>query len=223
MKSCFFCLPVMLFFLVSCATEEQLRLPNLAATLNQQETQGCVKFFPQGKWQFVHSIVFSLRNGVSSTVIGVTSLNGTEIESALVTVEGLTLFEAAYHDDNSFEIRRAVPPFENPGFAEGLIRDVRAIFQLPIDSEVQTGHLAGKTPVCRYTDADGKITDILAADGDCLHIKNYTSDLILDRSIVGNSCRKRGSILIPEYIELKIPGRSGYTLKMTLIRADQIQ
>lgn len=222
MKSVFFCLSVLLFFLVSCATDNQLRLPDLESAENRQGKGTCAEFFPVGKWQFVHSIVFSMGNGVSSTVIGVTSLTGTEIESALVTVEGLTLFEAVYHADN-IEIKRAVPPFDNAEFAEGLIRDVRAVFQSPTGSDVQIGYLVGTTPVCRYTDVDGAITDVLTVDGDCLQIKRYTPEFILDRSIVMKSCRKDGSVLIPEYIELEIPGRSGYSLKMTLISGDRIQ
>ena len=223
MKSCLFCFSAILFFLVACAVEKPQRLPDLARTQNPQEKQACTKFFPQGQWQFVHSIVFTMKNGVGSTVLGVTTLTGTKIECALITVEGLTLFEAAYHDDNSFEIGRAVSPFDNVEFAEGLIRDVRAIFQPPNGSDVQIGHLADETPACRYTAADGKVTDILAAAGDCLQIKSYTSELILDRSIVGGSCRKNGSILIPEYITLKTFGQAGYTLKMTLISVDKVQ
>lgn len=211
-----------LIFLVACATEKPLRLPDLSGTQNPQGQQACAKFFPLGKWQFVHSIVFTMKNGISSTVIGVTTLTKREIACALITVEGLTLFEAAYHNDNSVEIGRAVPPFDNLGFAEGLIGDVRAIFQPPTASDVQIGHLADETPICRYTAADGKVTDVEAA-GDCLQITSYSADLILDRSIVGGSCTNNRSILIPKYITLKTFGRTGYTLQMTLINADKIQ
>jgi hypothetical protein len=223
MKPSFFCLPAALFFLVSCAAQSRQHLPDLAAAGDREENPACAEFFPSGKWQFVHSIIFSMENGAGSTVIGVTSLTGTTIETALVTVEGLTLFEAVYRGDNSFEIQRAVPPFDRPGFAMGLIQDVRAVFRPPAGSDMRAGKLADRTPACRYTAADGSITDIVTGAEDCLQVKSYGSDLVLERSIIGKSCRKTGSDLIPEYIELKTFGPSGYILKMTLIRADQIK
>jgi len=222
MKFSLFRLVVILFFLTACAAEQPIRLPDLVTTQDQQGKQACEQFFPAGKWQFVHSIDFTMRNGAGSTVIGVTTLTGTAIESALITIEGLTLFEAVYHEDNSFEIRRAVPPFDKPGFAQGLMSDVRAIFQLPPGSNTQIGHLTDKIPVCRYIAANGKVTDILVTE-DCLQINNYTPDLVLARSISGRSCRKQGSLLLPEHLELKTFAPTGYTLKMTLISADELQ
>ncbi len=223
MKPSLFCLSATLFFLVSCATESRQHLPDLAPAGDREGSQACTDFFPSGKWQFVHSIVFTTKDGTGSTVIGVTSLNGTTIASALVTVEGMTLFAAEYRDDNSFEIQRAVPPFDRPGFATGLIQDVRAVFQPSAGSAIRAGKLADGTPVCRYTAADGRVTDIVTGAEACLQVKSYSSDQVLVRSIVGKSCRKIGSTLIPEYVELKTFGHSAYTLKMTLIRADQIQ
>jgi hypothetical protein len=223
MRSCLFLLSAILYCLAACAPAKQPRLPDLASMQNPQGEQACARFFPPGNWQFVHSIAFTMENGVDSTVIGVTTLTGTEIECALVTVEGLMLFAAAYHDDRSFEIKRAVPPFDNPGFAEGLLHDVRTIFQPPAGSEVRIGRLADETPVCRYTAADGKVTDIMAVADDCVQIKSYTADLLPDRLIVGKSCTKDGSVLIPQSLELTTFDRTGYTLKMTLIRADRIQ
>jgi hypothetical protein len=223
MRFCLFRLSAILFFLAACAPEKPLRLPDLSGTQSPQGEQACAKFFPSGEWQFVHSIVFTAGSGAGSTVIGVTTLTGTEIACALVTVEGLTLFAAAYHADNSIEIDRALPPFDNIGFAEGLIRDVRTIFQPPVGSHVRMGRLPDETPACRYTAADGKVTDVIVAADDCVRIKSYTADLILDRSLVGKSWRKSGSVLIPEYIELTNFDPPGYSLKMTLISADRIQ
>jgi hypothetical protein len=57
----------------------------------------------------------------------------------------------------------------------------------------------------------------------CWQIKSYTSDLVMNRSITGLSCRKRGPSRIPDHILLKTYGQTGYTLKMTLISADNIK
>lgn len=226
MKSYTFYLLFIVFFMVSCATDPQLRLPEMTATEDGQEEDVCADVFPKkngGKWQFVHSIDFTMKDGSGTTVVGVTTLDENDIECALVTVEGLTLFEATFSHDNSIEIRRAIPPFDKPEFAKGLINDIMAIFQPPAGNKMQIGQLAGAASACRYVQVDGGVVDVLPDIDSCLQIKSYNPDLILERSIFGQSCREIGSSLIPDYIELKTFGRTGYTLKMTLISADNFK
>lgn len=223
MKSLCLCLSAILFFIVACAAERQLGLPSLTVAEDAHGGNGCADIFPQGRWQFVHSIDFSMRDGSGTTVVGVITLAGNNIECALITPEGLTIFEAVFHHDNNFEVRRAVPPFDTPEFAKGLIRDIRAIFQAPPSITMTAGKFAGGNPVCRYTAPGGSVIDILPQVDECWQIKSYTKELEMDRSIVGRSCRKRGSSLIPDYLELQAPGRNGYTLKMNLIRADNFK
>jgi hypothetical protein len=226
MKSYTFCLLFILLFIVACAADLQLRLPEMTAAEDRRGEDVCADVFPEqngGKWQFVHSIDFTMKDGSGTTVVGVTTLDENDIECALVTVEGLTLFEAAFSHDRSIEIRRAIPPFDKPEFARGLINDIRAIFQSPQGTKMQTGQLAGAASVCRYEEAGGGVVDVLTDKDGCLQIKNYNPDLILERSITGLPCREIGSSLIPAYIELKTIGRTGYTLKMTLISADNFK
>lgn len=215
-------LTLLLVCLVSCAKGPQSRLPELTAIEYGQKTNGCAAVFPEGNWQFAHTIDFTLENGSGTPVIGITSVNGNDIDVALITVEGLTLFDAVFHHDGSSEVRRAVPPFDGPEFAGGLIGDIRAIFQSPIGS-MAMGQIEGGTSTCRYTSAEGRVVDVLLDGSDCWQIKSYTPELIMDRSIVGRSCKKKGSSLIPDYLELKTYSQPGYTLKMTLITADNIK
>lgn len=181
---------VLLVCLAGCATPPETRLPELTATGYEQELHGCAAVFPEGNWQFAHIIDFTLGDGSGTPVIGITSLNGTDIDVALITVEGLTLFDAAFHYDGGTDVRRAVPPFDGPEFAQGLIGDIRAIFQPPTGS-MAMGQVAGVTSACRYTSAAGRVVDVLPDVSDCWQIKSYTSDLIMDRSIVGRSCKKK--------------------------------
>ncbi len=208
------------FCLFGCAAEKQLHLPDLAKSHAAHGLQACTNIFPQGRWQFIHSIDFSRRDGTGTTVLGVTSLAGNDMVSALVTAEGLTLFLADFHRDNSFTVQRAVPPFDTAEFAKGMMADIRALFQPPPGPFVQQGQLDGITPVCRYTDLNGGVVDILPNVDDCWQIRGYSSSLDLHRSIVGRSCRKTGLLSIPDNLELKTYGQAGYTLKMKLIRAD---
>ncbi len=215
------------FLLSGCAVEKQLRLPELvpaSAPYDVNHSEACADVYPQGHWQFVHSIDFSMRDGSGTTVVGITTLTGNDISSALVTVEGLTLFAADFHQDNSFKIQRAVPPFNTDEFAKGMMADIRAIFQQPAgDHKVLQGRLAGSIPVCRYVDAKGGVVDVLPNVDDCWQIKSYTPDLTMNRLIIGQSCRKNDSISIPDYLELTTYGRTGYTLKMKLISAEKIK
>ena len=219
MKSSVFLLFIMLLGLAGCAAQ-QPSLPELIAEAGEE--RGCASVFPQGRWEFVHSIDFSMADGSGATVLGVTSLAGEEIACALMTVEGFTLFEAVYWEKGGLEVRRAVPPFDKPAFAEGLMEDVRTIFRAPSPAKVQYGRVAGAVSTCRYTGGEGRITDILLAMDDCWQIRTYGADQALSRSIAGRSCRKEGESLIPEYLELKGFGHTNYTLKMTLIHVENL-
>ncbi len=223
MKNSFVGLLVLLFLLSGCAVEKRMQLPELIRTADDgQQKTACAAIFPQGKWQFVHSIEFTMKDGAGSPVIGVTTIDGNTIQCALVTVEGLTLFEAVYQGKESAVVRRAVPPFDKPEFARGLIGDIRAIFQPPPASDELTGYLADTGSVCRYKEASSGVVDIEFTESDCWQINGYSAELQLQRTIIGRSCRKKGSGCIPDSLELKTYGRNGYTLKMTLLRADNI-
>ncbi len=219
MKPSAFLLLILLLGLSACAARQQLSLPQLTADAG--EVKGCESVFPQGRWQFVHAIDYFMANGSGSTVIGVTSLAGDEISCALMTVEGLTLFEAVDRP-KGLEVRRAVPPFDKPAFAEGLMADVRTIFRAPAPATMQYGRAAGNIPTCRYTGVDGRIIDILPGADGCWQIRSYSANHTMNRSVTGRSCRKKGASLIPEHLELRGFGHTDYTLKMTLIQAENL-
>lgn len=209
-------------FLAACAAERPGLLPALSARQGVPATGECEAVFPQGEWQFVHSIDFSMRNGAGGTVVGVTSLAGDTIACALVTIEGFTLFEAVLQDDGRLDLRRAVPPFDKPAFAQGLLEDVRAIFRAPQAHSILAGQLTDNTPVCRYAGIDGRTTDVLRTRDGCWQIRTHGPARILERVIIGSSCREMEGSLIAGHLELEGFGQAGYTLKMTLIQAEKI-
>jgi len=209
--------------LAACTATGRNYLPELTAAANPEGEQGCESVFPRGSWQFVHAIDFSMADGAGSTVIGVTSLDDESIACALTTVEGFTLFAAVYHQEKGLAVERAVPPFDKPAFAEGLMADVRTIFLAPPAAGIRYGHTADRLPTCRATWPDGRISDIQQRADGCWNILTYTPEQTLERSITAQSCRKTGDTLIPEYLELKGFGHNGYTLKMTLIHADNLK
>ncbi len=222
MKLQFLLLSVVMICLAACAADKPYRLPDLNGSQSLQGIDSCTRVFPKGRWQFVHAIEFSLKDGAGSTVIGVTTLTDNSIECGLMTVEGFTLFEAVSRHGQQLKVSRAVPPFDNPEFAAGLMGDIRAIFRPPVASTVRYGEVV-EVPVCRHIMPDGRVVDVLSSVDDCWAIRSYTAEMEMDRSIFGRSCRKTGSNFIPENLVLQTYGQAGYTLNLKLIRADIIQ
>lgn len=228
----FLLLPVLIllacsFSLTACGGKQTLPLLTKADSLSE-EPASCTSIFPQGAWQFVHSIDFTLKHGGGSTVIGVTSLGPDSLECALVTPEGFTLFSGTLDRENNFAVTRAVSPFDNPSFALGLLEDLQAIFRKPV-GELQQGSLSEPlAPVCRYTTNDEKVTDILSDKNaeTCWQVRNYAPDKELIRAIAARSCQAAGpgsgSASIPQQLELQTSGPTGYTLKMKLISAEHL-
>ncbi len=205
--------------LFGCA-ERGSDLPRLPALAGEFPAEECSGLFGAGGRQFVHSIDFSMDRGYGTTVVGITTLEPAGIRCALLSVEGFTLFEAAFDRDQGLSVLRAVPPFDAPHFAKGLIADIQAIFLAP-PGEMRPGLAENGERICRFTAADGEISDVILADEGCPQIRTYTRDGLLQRVITGRDCRWSDAGLIPRYLELRSYGRSGYTLKMTLLRADE--
>jgi len=210
-------LSVLLLFSGCAHNSEQLQpFADKALRPVQQDEliQRCAAVYPQGKWQFVHTIEFFMADGRSSSVVGVTVVDGNKLNCALMTIEGFTLFEARLAD--RLEVDRAVPPFDNPAFATGLMEDVRALFVRPEVSEVHYGRLGDGAESCRMAGPDGEVTDILPLENGCWQIRTYDAGQLI-RTIIARSCRSVDSTVIPEELELTVPGPAGYILKMTLV------
>ena len=229
MRAAYLIIPLIVCSLSLTACGGRQTLPLLTeAVFSSEEPASCVSIFPRGVWQFVHSIDFTLKHGGGSTVIGVTSLSPDSLECALVTPEGFTLFSGTLDRKNNFTVTRAVPPFDNPSFAQGLPEDLQAIFRKPV-GEIQTGTLDDSpAPVCRYIAGDKRVTDILPDKNaeTCWQLRNYTADQELARSIVARTCQLTGtgpsSASIPQELELRAYGATGYLLKMHLISAEHL-
>jgi hypothetical protein len=209
------------FLVASCTTGTKQLLPDLPPMSGRSGIQGkCTAMFPEGRWQFVHTIAFHMANGNAGTALGVVVLAGGEVNCALMTVEGLTLFEARSAGGGDLQVMRAIPPFDNREFAAGLMRDIRTIFFQPA-GEGHYGRLPGNAPVCRYI-AAGQVTDILPREDGCWRLDTY-SDRVRTRSIRTRSCRTVDTAVLPEFLELVADGPAGYTLNMHLVSAERLQ
>ncbi len=203
-----------LSLLLSCASNQHT-LPEMTPT--HTTTLKCPALFPPGGCQAVHDIEFTMPGSRQGRAIGVTvvSEDGT-IESTLMTVEGFVLFAASLND--TLTIHRAVPPFDKPGFAAGMMEDIRSIFLHP-QGRIETGTLADTSSICRITTDSGRVIDSLSLANQSRQINIYSPDGTLERSISGRDYTAHTpNISIPKILELTAPGMNGYTLNLTLIR-----
>ena len=216
MKSLYSLLGV-LICLISCSSRHAVHVPPLTSLA---EKINCGVIYPQGKWQFVHSLEFSLADGKKGSAIGVSVIDEPVIECALMTIEGFILFRARY--DKKLEIIRAVPPFDNREFAGGLISDLQLIFFKPSAEKIMSGKFADGSPLCRYLKKNGQCTDIVLLPDHGWEIDQYGPDQSRRRTITARAQPESRQWRFPEYLELRADDFSGYTLKMTLLSAEKI-
>jgi len=119
-------------------------------------------------------------------------------------------------------VTRAVPPFDKPGFAQGMMQDIQTIFLRPQGNAVQ-GTLSESRSVCRNSDSHGMITDTVATDDHCLQLNLYSPQHKLLSRVSGHNCNKQlDNTRIPGSLQLTSQQSGGYSLHMTLISAEPI-
>jgi hypothetical protein len=220
MKTCLCLCLITAVLLASCAGMHHGRqLQLIEISVSERQFSPCLQAFPDGQWQLVHAIAFRMAGGVQGHALGVLVLTEEEIRCALMTMEGLTLFEARFRGEAVPEVSRALAPFDNPEFAAGLMRDVRTIFRRP-PGTAQYGKIATGEAVCRYI-SDGKVTDILPGEDGCWRIITY-ADTVATRIIHAHACTKDAGTVLAGFLTLTAPGVDGYTLSMELVHADPI-
>ena len=223
------CLVMLAFLLSSCSIFQNNGLPdlkNLSSTeqsFSKEIQQSCEQTFFKGQYQFVHSITFQMADGRGATVIGVTVLDGDTLKTGLMGVEGFVFFEAVLNKVKQLKVSRALPPFDNTGFASALMRDVRTLFLVPSMEQVVTGRLADGSTVCRYAENSGEITDVHILDDGRREVTVYDSEKYKKRSITMEPRIDVNGIMVPKIMELKAYGVRGYTLRMTLVSAEKIK
>jgi hypothetical protein len=169
----------------------------------------------------VHTITTDLPGQRKGVMIGVVSLAPEKetIECALLSIEGLRLFEARY--DGTLTVRRALPPFDRPALAEGMMQDIRLLFFPPEDPPMASGIMPTGDPGCRYVLADGYLDIVPKPVGNSV-LERYDQDRRLIRRVDITHCRPAGADgteTIPCRIHLEALGPNPYRLDLDLIEA----
>lgn len=182
-----------------------------------EELQGCLALFPSGPWESVHRIEASFLGGASSTLLGITRGEpaAQRILSILLSPEGFTLFDGEFRA-GEITVHRAVPPFDSPAFAKGLMEDVTLIFLAPQRRPTNWGQASDGSRVCRWEGPQGYRTEGWESPDQGRRIIRWD-----DQGKVIREVSLKGPLVqgLAAEIELRVFKPVFYKLKMTLLQS----
>lgn len=187
----------------------------------------CQAIFQKHPVQMVHSLTSILPNGDIHVAIGVTTISPETktIHCAIMTIEGMVLFEAEY--DQKIIIHRSIPPFDSMEFARNILEDIRLVLFKPAGALINAGRLTPFTDICRYEQPDGTTVDVVTRQNDTWEIHQYTTYGKQIKTIKAYYTDARNHGLseenqnIPSLYEITAHGIFGYSLKLALIDVQQ--
>jgi hypothetical protein len=176
--------------------------------------------FTSSGCRYVHSLDAELPGGERMTVMGVSVVEPETdtIQAAIMTLEGLVLFDATASGGN-IQVHRALPPFDGLQFAGGLMQDVRFIFMFPPGVPKITGRLEDGSSVCRYQDTFGMTRDVIAHPGKGWEVEQFSAFGKKLRNLKIDAL-KNG---IPGKLEFQAFSPKPYALHMTLVSAEPVK
>jgi hypothetical protein len=202
-----------LFVSIGCVS--QIKPPLSLGT--PEELQGCFTPFPPEPWESVHKIEAVFRGGVASTLLGVTrgEPSARRLQCLLLAPEGFTLFDGELRE-GEIHVRQAVPPFDSPTFAKGLMEDVALLFLIPSNRPTSWGKASDGTRICRWEGPDGFRTEVWKSSDQGWRIQRWDDRGELIREVFLEEPFVRG---LAANLELQVLRPIFYKLKMTLIQS----
>jgi len=209
-------LVVLIFFLPSCQTLPVIHAPS---SPRAEKSLICPAPFLKKTCRFVHAIEARVGGRTQSQMIGVTLVepDTRSVSCAVITVEGMSLFEAETNPQG-IKVERAVPPFDSGDFASNMMEDIGLIFLAPEGALQNRGYLADGSKICRYLNENGEWIDVVEDPSGDTQIKRYSSSEALKRSVRFS----KGSKQKYQRIELDADETFDYFLLMDLIEAQPV-
>ena len=203
-------------FCVSCSTVPKLMVSK--NTLENPSPDSFAAAFLDRPCRMVHSI--EARFGSRSMyVLGVTVADPFQrtLDSAILTIEGLVVFEARYAD-GTVTIRRSIDHFKSQDFAMAMMKDIMLIFFPPEYSSMTTGRGINNTMICRYY-IENDILDI-----ELTGLKAWSKKLYRDKKLIkeitASDLSEQG---LTKKLVLESRAGTDYTLHMNLIEAEAVR
>lgn len=213
-----FLLPLLALLLNACASLPAITPPGADAAAIESR---CGEVFPRRAWHMVHAITTDLPGRRKGVMLGVVSLVPDEqaVECALLSIEGLRLFEA--RDDGTLTIRRALPPFDRPELAQGMMQDIRLLFFPPPGPPLASGTWPSGETGCRYALEEGYQDIVRRPAGDVV-IQRYDHHGRRVRRAELSRCHPDGAAgleAVPCRIRLEAFRPAAYRLELELVEA----
>lgn len=202
---------ICVFFLSACQT-----LPVITQKTPAEKTvSACPNPFLKQKTTLIHAIEVYM-SGVKNAVIGVTEADPVtrEISCAIMTAEGMVLFEAT-ETEGSLDIRRALPPFDSAHFARNMLEDIKLIFFEPQGKIEKIGFLPSGETACRWRTGNSDTIDVLKTGDGLPEVKRYSGSGKVKRDIKFSDLADG----FYQNIELRAQEIASYTLFMNLVEA----
>ena len=179
----------------------------------------CPSIFVRESTRFIHSIEVQASGRTQAVMIGITLLNPAvrSVSCAIVTPEGLSLFEAS-SAEGKVSVGRALPPFDAPDFAENMMADIGLIFLTPQGVLDRQGIFNDGRAVCRWHRKEGGWIDVSKSAEGPGRIERYTERGRLERSVTIVSDGDRAY----SAIELHASDLISYSLNMSLIESEAV-
>jgi hypothetical protein len=214
-------IPAAVLLLLACTHLPAIAPKDGAFSAAAGEAIDSNRIFPQGRWQFLHAIRIEMPGGNHISMMGLTVMSSRlqARRSVIMTLEGLVVFDGeCAESDRQVRVHRALPPFDSPHFAGGLMEDIRLVFFEPDGPILAVGQLEKGVAVRRHQSPDGGVVDIEALVDGTWQIKRYSPSHKLTRTVRGlfGEGERTG---FPKTIELTASGDADYRLVMTLIEA----
>jgi hypothetical protein len=204
-------------------------LPALApfadAGEEEEARNRCEAVAPRIAFRAVHTLDARLPFERGSAMIGVSAADpeSGRLRAALVSAEGLTLFEGARDEAGQTRILRAVPPLDAPDFGPMLFDDVALVLLMPRGS----WHLLGRNDqgwaTCRaqarsWSYPGGTLDVTPEADGRVV-LRLYDRHHHLQREV---RQAERNEFGLFGRVRLEAPGVGGYVLLLRLLESEPL-
>ncbi|MEW6333310.1 MAG: hypothetical protein AB1558_03510 [Thermodesulfobacteriota bacterium] len=209
--------PALLIALAAGGCAAPRALGPLDPALASRISADCRRPFLKETRRLVHVLEAELPDGARGTGIGVLLADpgkGT-FRTMLMTVEGWVLFDI--EKDRKLTLRRAVPPFDAPGFARRMEEDIGLAFFPPGAGPPAVGLDGEGAPVCRFARPDGREVDVLNRADGAVEVRLYGQGDELQKSVLIPSFNRDG---LAERIEIRRRLWPSYTLRLRLIEED---
>lgn len=206
--------------ILSCASLPPLHPAGRPMTVETSQT--CQGLYPHGEWQLYHTIEAKLPGGQTGFLMGLTVLSSRErsAQCVIMTLEGFVVFDARY--DGQITIERAVAPFDNHAFAQGVMADIQLIFFKPLADEISIGAVSDTVTACRHFLPNGNVIDLVNPVNNHWETRLYRSNhrvMRIVQSMIKDKPPGENLTGIADKIELTALGTPGYKLTLDLVEA----